>query len=68
MTYLDYLEQSFNSTMVRLKVGIAMFPLAFINRFNSTMVRLKDKDLFKYQLFLTTFQFHNGSIKSPLLG
>ena len=57
----------FNSTMVRLK-EVQNVPNDLIrDSFNSTMVRLKAVAL-SCRFALNEFQFHNGSIKSHILG
>ena len=59
----DYLQESFNSTMVRLKVQIWGSWCIKKLSFNSTMVRLKVVGSHPNFNATKEFQFHNGSIK-----
>ena len=56
---------SFNSTMVRLKDRQIYPARTRGSSFNSTMVRLKERCCPAGCSTLRSFQFHNGSIKSP---
>ena len=54
--------------MVRLKVEENSFPIARLVCFNSTMVRLKVAMPTPVFEFREEFQFHYGTIKSPIPG
>ena len=58
-------DDGFNSTMVRLKDGLCLIPDRGLLGFNSTMVRLKGPIFETSLIHIPSFQFHNGSIKSP---
>ena len=62
------IHDSFNSTMVRLKVKAGGVFNKSESSFNSTMVRLKEAHIKMERVDPPEFQFHNGSIKSDSLG
>ena len=58
---------SFNSNMVQLRDKEDEFSKEKEVGFNSNMVQLRDEELGRDDVFVTTFQFQYGSIKSQLL-